>query len=503
MTAMDSKCMNASHVVVVGGGVGGLSAAVMARAEGVAVTLVERAATPGGKMRRVPSAAGGVDAGPTVLTLREVFDEIFTASGARIENYVTLHREPCLARHFWPDGSQLDLWDDPEQNARAIEAFAGPGARRDFEAHAREAAALFDLYDAPMMRAAEPSVATLARRTAGAPGLVTALLPGLSLAAALARRFRDPRLRQLFARYATYVGGMPRHVPALLQLVSQAEARGVWRVEGGMAELAQAMARRLADMGGRIMTGCDVARIEAPDGVARAVALGDGRRIAADAVIFAGDACALGLGLFGPQVAIAGAASATRPRSLSARVWSFAATVADAPDLAHHNVFFADDPDEEFRAIAEGRVPRDPSLYVCAQDRGHGRPIPTGPERFEIIINAAPLTIAPAPPDEVETCRRTTFPRLQRFGLRLTEPPPDEALTTPTDFAAMYPGSAGAIYGESPAGMMSALRRPRARTAIRGLYLAGGTVHPGPGVPMAARSGVFAARAMAEDLVST
>ncbi|HSF63661.1 MAG TPA: FAD-dependent oxidoreductase, partial [Paracoccaceae bacterium] len=94
-----------TRVVIIGAGIGGLCAAVRLAHAGCAVTVVEAAPTPGGKMRTVPSAAGPVDAGPTVLTLRGVFDQVFAAAGTRLEDHLTLIPQPTLARHWWPDGS--------------------------------------------------------------------------------------------------------------------------------------------------------------------------------------------------------------------------------------------------------------------------------------------------------------------------------------------------------------------------------------------------------------
>ena len=121
-------------VVVIGAGMGGLAAAIRLARRAVDVTVIEAQAYPGGKMRTVDSAAGPVDAGPTVMTMRHVFDELFEDCGDSLDDHVTLHRETVLARHWWPDGSTLDLLADPDDSAAAIRACAGPRAERDFRA---------------------------------------------------------------------------------------------------------------------------------------------------------------------------------------------------------------------------------------------------------------------------------------------------------------------------------------------------------------------------------
>ncbi|MEQ6250733.1 FAD-dependent oxidoreductase, partial [Sulfitobacter sp. HNIBRBA3233] len=332
--------------------------------------------------------------------------------------------------------------------------------------------------------------------------------PHRSLAGLLGAHFDDPRLAQLFARYATYVGGLPAYSPALLSLVWEAERRGVWHVRGGMYRLAQAIERLARQRGAHFLYDTPVTRIEVQDGRPCAVHAGD-TRLDVDAVLFNGDPRALVEGLLGHGARDAVARSAVEPRSLSAHVQAFAADVAGDFPLAAHNVFFADDPLREYAPLAQGGAQDDPTLYVCAQDR-FGGARPRGAERFEIILNAAPITGDPPvrptaaaaihPREEHPPCHTLIFKRLARFGLRFSPAPDTGTLTSPAAWNSLFPGSNGSLYGRSPHGMMAAFQRPTARTKMQGLYLVGGGAHPGAGVPMATLSGQHAAEAMAQDL---
>ncbi|MGB3247161.1 MAG: 1-hydroxycarotenoid 3,4-desaturase CrtD [Sulfitobacter sp.] len=496
---------SAPHVVIVGAGIGGLAAALRLAHQSLCVTVLERHSAPGGKMRTTPSIAGPVDAGPTVLTMKPVFEALFADVGMRLADHVTLLEQPILARHFWPDATQLDLMQDADASRANVHAAFGARAASEFSAFSDRAATLFNAFDLPMMQAPVPSRATLTRRVAQDPRLIPAMAPHLSLAQTLYRQFTDPRLAQLFARYATYVGGLPAASPALLALIWHAESRGVWHVKGGMNQLARSIAKCAASFGATFQYDTHVTQIETTNGTAIAVHTKDAR-IAADAVLFNGDPAALCDGNLGAAAQSAVAPHATQPRSLSASVMSFAA-LPEGVDLSAHNVFFGDDPQTEYIPLSHGKMQSDPTLYVCAQDR-FGAHRPKGLERFEIILNSLPIPTENIPDpaqDEKErtSCHTRILERLGRFGLTFSPLPGPDTVTLPTDFNSLFPGSRGALYGRSPHGMLAAFKRPTARTSVRGLYLTGGGVHPGPGLPMATLSARHAVEAILSDLSST
>ena len=489
-------------VVVIGAGMGGLAAAIRLAAMGCAVTVVEMADVPGGKARALPSVAGPVDTGPTVLTMRAVFDALFALGGTRLEDHIRLIPQPILARHWWRDGSTLDLFHDTEASVEAIRSFAGPREAEAFVRFDRLARGLYRAFEQPVMLSARPDLRAIARIAAARPSLWPALLPGMSLERLLRQHFRDPRLVQLFARYATYVGGRPGHSPGVLALIWQAEAAGVWAIEGGMHSLARALSDLAESMGVRFRYATRARRILRQGGHVTGVEIEGGATLPCRFCVFNGDPGALTSGRLGDAAAAALPARVAAPPSLSAWVWAFAARPHGA-DLIHHNVFFTENPRAEFDPIGQGQMPEAPTLYICAQDRATQdratQDWATAPpddqmERFEIIMNA-PAGHAPFA-DEEPQCRTRTFSRLKDFGLTFSPDPTASSLTTPARLAQLYPGSTGAIYGRSPEGLMAAFQRPQAATALPGLFLAGGGAHPGAGVPMAALSGQHAAEAI-------
>ena len=487
------------HVAVIGAGIGGLAAAVALATEGLRVTLLERAAAPGGKMRQVAASGAPIDAGPTVLTMPQVFAELFDLAGETLSDHLALEPATILARHAWSETEQLDLHADRARSADAIAHFAGPAEARAYLEFARRSARILTTLEPTFIRAPRPTVAGLTARAG--PRALAGISPFTTMARALAQHFQDLRLRQLFGRYATYCGSSPDRSPATLMLVAHLESQGVWRVRGGMHALAAVLAALATRLGVAIRYDARVDAIETVRGRAGGVTLSDGERIEADAVICNSDSNAVAIGRFGP---LGGAVRPTPPgaRSLSALTWAVRARPTGFP-LLHHNVFFKSGANE-FQELAAGQLPTTPTVYVCAQDRADAPVAVSGPERLLVLVNA-PATGDRRQPDdqqEIARCRDRTVQQLLRCGLSLDLEAEGTVTTGPADWERLFPATGGALYGANAHGWMATFRRPGSRTALPGLYLAGGSTHPGPGVPMAALSGRLAASALIEDLAS-
>lgn len=496
-----------TSVVIIGAGMGGLASAARLAARGTAVTLVEARSEVGGKARRIEVDGQSIDGGPTVFTMRDVFDEIFEETGARLEDYVTIKKAEVLARHAWDYSRSLDLFADAKRSIDAIGDFAGLEAARGYARFRLETERMHNILDKPMMRGDNVSspLPLLWRIGLTRFGDFAAMRPHKSMWKALLDFFPDPRLQQLFGRYSTYCGSSPFEAPATLMLIAHVEAMGVWQIDGGIHALARALRKIATNQGARFRMGESVTEILTDNsGTARGVRLASGEEIMADAVICNSDPNAIATGQFGAPAARAVRPLPPQKRSLSALVW-YAHTETSGFDLTHHNVFFSRDYKREFDEISSGRPPSEPTAYICAIDRSSNAAAsaaPPGRERLQIIVNApANGDTNSYDPKETMRCKSEMIATLKRCGLTLEEDMPHH-VATPAEWESLFPATGGALYGRASHGSVASFLRQGPRTRIKRLYCAGGATHPSAGVPMAALSGLLAAKKVEQDLAS-
>ncbi len=516
--SINARALASKRAIVIGAGMGGLSAALDLARQGVAVTLIERAATPGGKMREVNVGGVNIDAGPTVFTMRWVFESLFDDAGANLNDYLALEQANVLARHAWRSingtsgvHNQLDLFANIDESADAIAAFASVEDAQGYRQFCKRSEAIYKTLKSTYIANTRPSPLDLVRRV-GFTNLSNLLniAPFRSLWNELGRYFPDPRLQQLFGRYATYVGSSPALAPATLMLIAHVEQDGVWTVRGGMRRIADALQSLGEKHGARYEYNCHANEIITKHGRVTGVRItrsdGSVDELAADAVVFNGDVSALAKGLLGEAMTPIAKPTSVTARSLSAITWNIRAPAANKASTNgytphHHNVFFSTNYLAEFDAVfKQRRICDQPTVYVCAQDRPFSENFAANShERFLVLVNApADGDTATFSAQALETITKNAFTLMHDCGFELESD--DAVVTTPDKFNTLFPATGGALYGRANHGAMASFARLGAKTIIDGLYLAGGSVHPGPGVPMATLSGRLAAQQLIADI---
>jgi phytoene desaturase len=465
-----------ADVVVIGGGVGGLAAAIRLGAAGHPVTLLERNGNLGGKLAVRDRDGFHFDVGPSLLTLPELFDSLFELSGSSLDAELELVRLDPQFHYTWPDGSTLDVRDDSDATAKAFEELVGGAGDvyRRFDELGRN---IWEVSQRTFLAGPMAGTVSLARRMRS-PRDLAGIDAWRTLSSRARRCFDDPRFVQWVERYATYSGSSPRAAPATLACIPHVEsAHGTWYPIGGMGRLRDALVRAARRTGASLRPGVEVAAIEHSGHQVRGVRTAAGERIRADVVVSDADAQHLYSDLL-PVTPLVRRIRRMR-RSLSAVV--IAAGVRGRTEgIAHHNVWFSGDYRREFRQLVqERRAAEEPTIYACVSAVTDPGQAPAGDENWLLLINA---------PAGVEVDRASARDRvltlLAERGIDLRHRLVFTEVMAPLDIAERYRSPDGAIYGPSSDGRRAAFLRPSNRGPLRGLYLVGGSTHPGGGLPL-------------------
>ncbi len=489
-----------TRVVIVGAGVGGLGAGVRLTAAGCDVLVLEAAAQVGGKLGIARSEGHTFDTGPSLLTMPFTLEETLATAGVTLSDRLDVRRVDPLCQYHWDDGTALATHADPDATAAAFEALEH-GAGQAWHRLLAQGRRTWDLSLPLFLSAAISGPIELARRS-GRPINPRDILAHTTLERYGARHFRDPRLRQLLDRYATYSGSDPARAPATLSVIPYTEsAYGAWHPIGGMHRIAQVLSDVIREQGGELRCSTPVTRIVTEHGSAVGVETAAGEVFPADAVIANCDAADLYEGLVSAPKQAAQIAAA--PASLSGFVLMLG-VAGRTPGLAHHNIWFPRDYRAEFADIFDDpRPPNTPTIYLCNPVATDPSCAPDGDESWFVLVNA-PRHGQVDWDAEGERYQERILDRLDALGLRARERARTIIRRTPADLERLTGAPGGSIYGTASMGPRAAFLRPRnASPAFERLYLASGSAHPGGGLPLVLLSGKIAADLICRDLELT
>lgn len=472
-------------MVVVGAGLGGLAAAARLAAGGHRVTVLEQAPEVGGKLGWFARDGHGFDTGPSLVTLPQVFRDLFAATGAPLDDVLDLVRlDPAVSYRF-ADGTRLAVPGDLER----VRAALGP----EWAAFLDRAAEMWRVTEQPFLRSPLEGARTLARLARSTADVGT-VAPWSSLRGLGTRYLTDPRLRVLLDRYATYSGSDPRRAPAALATVPYVEqAFGSWYVRGGLRRLALAVADRAVERGAEVRTSTAVTRVLVEGGRTTGVQLADGSRLPADVVVANADATALYDRLLPRDAPVRRARAAlSRATPSSSGFVLLLALRGRTPDAAHHTVLFPADYDAEFDGLfTHPRPLADPTVYVSSPDDPATRP-DADSESWFVLVNAPRHEPGRGvdwdAPGLADSYADRVLQVLADRGLDVRDRVRWREVRTPADLGRATGSVGGSIYGTSSNGARAAFLRPANASPLPGLFLVGGSAHPGGGLPLVALS---------------
>ena len=502
------KSREQGRVVVVGGGLGGLAAACTLAARGYAVTLCDKNAWVGGKAAVLAEQGFRFDMGPTILTIPGVLKRIFAEAGRELETALDLVPLDPQWRSFFTDGTSLDLLADVGRMRDALDAYApgsgsGDGYVRFMELSRRLHRLSNDFFFWRSVGGLRDMFDPRRSMTLSLVKEVMGMRPGHSVAGTVRAFVSDERAAQMLDHFTQYVGSAPDSSPAVLCGIAHMQANdGVWYPRGGTGAVPRALASLAVDLGVDIRTRTPVRRIIVENGRVQGVETAQGETIRAGAVVSNSDSVRTHRELLdaGP-----------RDRFLQRRKYEPACSGVVLylgldklyEQLIHHNFVFSHDPHEEFEMIyRRGEPAPDPTCYVCAPAVTEPDVAPPGGEALYVLVHTPYLRPHHDWSKMFAPYRRRIIEKLESTaGLKdLERHIVFERALTPQDINDRYHVLDGAIYGLASHGTFLGAFKPANRSPdIEGLYLAGGSAHPGPGMPMVMMSGWIAADCVDRD----
>jgi len=492
-------------VIIIGAGMGGMSAAARLARAGLSVEIFEASPRTGGKCQTEWIGDYAFDTGPSLLTLPAVYRDLFKKTGKRLELVKEIQPvDPAFAYHF-ADGTTLDFANlSLPKICTEIDRVLGKKAGDEFHALMQRAEAMWDVSRTPFIESELESIPRLARRKGFLKDLK--LISPFQTLDSITHEYTDnPYLQKIINRYATYTGSDPRKAPAVLLTIAFVEITfGAWHLRGGIGTLAQALRDRCLELGVQIHVNTPVEKILTDESGATGI-LVNGEAITADYIISNADS-ELTFNALLPQSERRAKRERKKLQQAEKSLSGFSLLLGldnrkidgAPPVMNHHNVYFPQDYDREFDQVFDLNEPvDDPTIYICAPNDPSMVKDPHQ-EAWFVLVNAPrhdPLHGWDWSKDP-ESYAKKIIAKLDALGLRVSERLDVMEFRTPQDLENLTGAPGGSIYGTSSNGKRAAFLRAKNRSDIPNLYSVGGSAHPGGGLPLVGISGELVAESI-------
>ncbi|MBN1947664.1 MAG: phytoene desaturase [Bradymonadales bacterium] len=471
-------------VLVIGAGLGGISAAISLATEGFEVELFEKNPRIGGKLNLLERDGFRFDLGPSIIILPHLFRRLFERAGRTMEEYVQFQRLEPQWRSFFEDGTVIDLCSDVKLMERELEKLGEQAAGYwDFVSYSRM---LFKFAEQAYMERGSDTLREIMRgygwlETLRKTDLFSTMDQGVS------RHIKHPHLKDMLNFFIKYVGSSPYDAPAIMNLLAYSQlGYGLWYVSGGMYNLAVGLDKLMEELGIQVHLGCEVTGIQKSGDRVTGLVLVDGQQVSGDVIVSNMEVIPAYKKLLQERGAwLSGYEHRYEPAASGLVV--HLGVDRKYPQLAHHNFFFARDPKLFLHTIhRQKRLPEDPTIYVVCPTRTDPDLAPEGHEIIKLLPHLPYLQDPPFPHGDYLSLKERLYDKLERMGLAdLRKHIVVEDLLTPDDLHRMYYSNKGAIYGVVSSWKRNlSLKAPKRSSRYKNLYFVGGSVNPGGGTPM-------------------
>lgn len=471
------------HAVVIGAGIGGLASAIRLAIKGYSVDVLEQSDKPGGKISQLHTNGFRFDTGPSLFTMPGLVDELFILAGQDPSKYFQYRALDSSCKYFWEDGTIINAWKDPRRFAREINSKTAVSENRVLE-FLKKSKRLYDITAEVFLFNSFHKAGNYLK-----PAFLKSIfrLHELDAFTTMHRKntgwFSDPRVVQLFDRYATYNGSDPYKTPATLNIIPHLEHNiGAFFPTKGMYQITEALYDLARDLGVRFHFKSPVKEITTKQSRVIGV-MTPHNTWAPDLVISNVDVVTLYTNLLPgipvPKKQIKG------ERSTSALIFYWGMNRI-FKEFGLHNILFSNDYKTEFdHLFARKTISDDPTVYIFISSREVPDDAPPGCENWYVMINA-PENNGQDWPNLISRARQNILNKIQRItGIDVSQLIVTESIADPRTIESDTASYRGSLYGLSSNSSFSAFNRhPNFKKSIKNLYFTGGSVHPGGGIPL-------------------
>ncbi|MBP3965089.1 phytoene desaturase family protein [Paenibacillus lignilyticus] len=481
---------NQKSVLIIGGGLGGLSAAISLSQSGYSVSLYEQNNHIGGKLNRLEQDGFGFDLGPSILTMPQIFEKLFAASGKKMIDYVPTVKLNHQWRSFFPNGNIVDLYEDIEE-MKAKNTSLNEKDMLEYGKLLQYSKKLYEMTEQGYFKHGADNTKDIARYNGALNALKNFDLFS-TVHKSIAKRISNPDLRDMLSYFIKYVGSSPYDAPAVLNMmIYMQHEQGLWYVPGGMHLLADGLVKLAEEIGVSIHTGKRIVGLEKKDGQITRAFLEDGTELSADYYISNMEVIPFYEHLLQEEKPFIHKLKKKYEPASSGLVMHLGVKKT-YPQLAHHNFFFAENMKRQMDKIFHRHeLPDDPIIYLVNVNKTDPGQTSEGYENLKVLPHIPYIQDKPLTQQDYDRFAELVLMKLERMGLEgLRDNIVTKDVWTPEDIKRIYGSDRGAIYGTlSDRKKNKGFKHPKHSTRYDNLYFVGGTVNPGGGMPMVTLSG--------------